>query len=274
MHETSPSTTALLAGAVPAALPVLSRGRHRSPRSGACFMEMASFLAGERWSDHPACTHPLLAQLARDVNDRTSDGARHRLALLVPAVVGLHPQDAATDAHLALLCARRALPVSAQGHQHALAVSLLTGEEVLARLEGRPDGDLSPATRGALEQVPLAATWARRFRAATRSATAPRRRPGRRPGGDGDAATRAYRRHGAPFAVTTSVSGIAAACGIDADAALRDLLADAVALVTGRAAAAATTAGRAAGALTASAPDASAPDRWADACRLTAAARR
>jgi len=28
-------------------------------------MEFASYLAGERWSDHPACTHPLLAVLAR-----------------------------------------------------------------------------------------------------------------------------------------------------------------------------------------------------------------
>ncbi len=28
-------------------------------------MELASYLAGERWSDHPACTHPLLAEAAR-----------------------------------------------------------------------------------------------------------------------------------------------------------------------------------------------------------------
>ena len=50
---------------IPDGMPVLSRGKHRSPRRGACFMELASVLAGERWSDHPACTHPLLAQLAR-----------------------------------------------------------------------------------------------------------------------------------------------------------------------------------------------------------------
>lgn len=65
---------------VPDLLPLLARGRHRSPRRGACFMELASYLAGERWSDHPACTHPLLARLARDVNDLTSDDARPRLA--------------------------------------------------------------------------------------------------------------------------------------------------------------------------------------------------
>src|SRR3954451_19465820 len=35
---------------VPDMMPVLSRGRHRNPRKGACFMELASFVAGERWS--------------------------------------------------------------------------------------------------------------------------------------------------------------------------------------------------------------------------------
>ena len=67
---------------LPALLPTLSRGKHRSPRKGACFMEFASLLAGERWSDHPACTHPLLAAVARHVNDYTSDAARARLAEL------------------------------------------------------------------------------------------------------------------------------------------------------------------------------------------------
>ncbi|MEJ7744096.1 MAG: hypothetical protein WKF73_17085 [Nocardioidaceae bacterium] len=43
---------------LPDVVPVLSRGKHRNPRKGACFMEFASFLAGERWSDHPRCTHP------------------------------------------------------------------------------------------------------------------------------------------------------------------------------------------------------------------------
>ena len=58
---------------VPDLVPQLSRGKHRNPRKGACFMELASYLAGERWSDRPACTHRLLAHLARLVNDCTSD---------------------------------------------------------------------------------------------------------------------------------------------------------------------------------------------------------
>ena len=55
---------------LPDGIPVLSRGRHRTPRRGACFMEFASVLAGERWSDHPSCTHPVLGQLARQVNEQ------------------------------------------------------------------------------------------------------------------------------------------------------------------------------------------------------------
>ena len=78
---------------VPDGIPVLSRGRHRTPRRGACFMEFASVLAGERWSDHPSCTHPLLGQLARQVNDNISDDGRQELALLIPSVVGRRGND-------------------------------------------------------------------------------------------------------------------------------------------------------------------------------------
>src|SRR5829696_8481888 len=90
----------------PVVLPILSRGKHRSPRKGACFMEFASLLAGERWSDHPACTHPLLAAVARHVNDHTSDAARARLAELIPSVIGLTGQDLHIDARIALGSAR------------------------------------------------------------------------------------------------------------------------------------------------------------------------
>ena len=73
----------------PELIPVLSRGKHRNPRRGGCFMEMASYLAGERWSDRPACTHPLLAAVARDVNDYTSDAGRSRL--VGPITDGISP---------------------------------------------------------------------------------------------------------------------------------------------------------------------------------------
>src|SRR5829696_7826310 len=142
---------------LPELMPVLSRGRHRSPRRGACFMELASFLAGQRWSDHPACTHPLLAALARQVNDRTGDAGRQRLAGLIPSVIGLTGDDPRLDVLIAGRCART-----------AMAVAILTGERVLAGLDGRPAGSLSAGSlsvgsRQALDRAPAAARWARQF---------------------------------------------------------------------------------------------------------------
>jgi hypothetical protein len=69
-------------------MPILSRGCHESPAEGACFMELASFLAGERWSDRPKCTHPVLAGIARLVNDYMTDEGRHRLLPLLPRYMG------------------------------------------------------------------------------------------------------------------------------------------------------------------------------------------
>src|SRR3954462_848549 len=83
-------------------VPMLSRGKHRHPRRGACFMEFASYLAGERWSDHPSCTHPLLARLARLVNDYTGDSRRQRLVELVPDVIGLTSDDVRVDLRITL----------------------------------------------------------------------------------------------------------------------------------------------------------------------------
>src|ERR671931_1256849 len=122
----------------PALLPMLARGKHRNPRKGACFMELASLLAGERFSDHPSCTHPLLAALARHVNDYTSDAARPRLAGLIPSVIGLTGDDLHIDARIALRSATTALPVAAVGRQRVMAVSVLACDRGLAHLDRRP----------------------------------------------------------------------------------------------------------------------------------------
>jgi hypothetical protein len=47
-------------------------------------MELASLVAGEPWSDHPACVHPVLAAVARGVNDAVTEASRPRLGALVP----------------------------------------------------------------------------------------------------------------------------------------------------------------------------------------------
>jgi len=84
----------------PDGLPRLSRGSHLGPQEGACFMEYASVLAGEPFSDQPRCTHPLLAELARMVNDSVSDAGRQRLLPLVPSVIGRTTPDPRAAARL------------------------------------------------------------------------------------------------------------------------------------------------------------------------------
>jgi hypothetical protein len=173
-------------------------------------MELASYLAGERWSDHPGCTHPLLAAAAREVNDYTSDAGRSRLAALIPSVIGLTGNDLHVEARIALRCARTALPVVAAERQQTMAVSVLACERVLAGLDGRPAGWLGDQSRRALAQVPHAAQWARTF---TR---------------DIPISPKAFRRHSAPATVHGAVEGIAQACVPQPDEMLRDLLIGAI----------------------------------------------
>src|SRR4051794_2697271 len=112
----------------PQGVPVLARGKHRSPRSGACFMEFASWLAGEKFSDHPACTHPLLATVARGVNDNLTDAGRRRIVRLISEVVGVVGTDPLVDVTITVRAAVMAIPVAAFDQQKALAVGLLRCE--------------------------------------------------------------------------------------------------------------------------------------------------
>jgi hypothetical protein len=194
----------------PELVPQLSRGKHRNPRKGACFMELASYLAGEKWSDHPRCTHPLLAALGRLVNDHTSDVGRSDLAPLVPSVIGLTSDDPRVDVRIALRAATTALPIAAAERQRALAVAVLASEHVLARLDGQPPGTISAGSSEALAEVPDAERWARDFARGTRISL------------------RGFRRHAAPNTVAQSVVGIAHACVRDPDPILRDLLSGAI----------------------------------------------
>lgn len=187
----SPRTTPAGAVDVPDGLPVLSPGRHRTPRTGACFMEWASLLAGERFSDHPACTHPLLAHLARMVNDATSDRGRAELAPLVPSVVGLTGDDPRTVYDVAVAAALVALPVVGEEDRRVLAAGVLTCERLRVIRADRADGadgapaertrrrggrtavvprrnhdvlaEVRPGTRAVLMDVPDATAWAVSF---------------------------------------------------------------------------------------------------------------
>ncbi|NEM91681.1 hypothetical protein [Galbitalea soli] len=194
-----------------AIMPVLSAGRHRSPRRGACFMEYASYLAGLRWSDRPACTHPSLAALARLVNDLTSDDARSRLVIHVPSVVGLTGDDPRVPVVVSALAAAAALPVACESRQHALATALLRCETLMAGMTG-PSVELARArTRRAFEQAPGMEAWARRFL-----------------GAEGVRTAVPLTAHDEAILRTAAI-GIADACTDDRDARLGRLLADAIA---------------------------------------------
>jgi hypothetical protein len=150
-------------GSLPDLMPVLSRGKHRTPRSGGCFMEFASYLAGETWSDHPACTHPVLASLARMVNDCSSDDARSRLALLIPSVIGLTGTDKRVEVMLALRAGCEALPVASLERQRVLAVGILTCERHASILDPQLTQQMRTRIRVVFNAAPGAERWARDF---------------------------------------------------------------------------------------------------------------
>jgi hypothetical protein len=158
----------------------------------------------------PPAPTPLLAALARHVNDHTSDAGRQRLTHLIPSVIGLTGEDLHIDARIALRSATMALPVVAAEHQRVMAVSVLTCECVLAGLDGRAPGSLEQQSRLALAKVPHAAAWADQFTS------------GVRPSHKG------FRRQAAPTIVQDAVQGIAQACVPDPDGMLHALLIQAI----------------------------------------------
>jgi hypothetical protein len=175
-------------------------------------MEFASYLGGERWSDSPPCTHPLLASLARLVNDRVSDDTRQSLLSLVPDVIGLTSKDLRVDVVIALRAAAAALPVAAEERQRVMALAILIGERLLADLEGRPGSPMSLRSQRSLDSAPGAAAWAVRH--------------GCRSG----PSQRLFRRQTAPAIVRFAVDGIWQLPNVpDPDPLLRELLVGAIA---------------------------------------------
>ena len=67
----------------------LHQGRHQ-PDSTFCVMEAVAFVAGEPWSDHPACACPIITSLLIRWNDRLPNNAeRDRLLKhFIPRIVG------------------------------------------------------------------------------------------------------------------------------------------------------------------------------------------
>jgi len=192
-------------------VPILSAGSHRDASEGACFMEYASYLAGEPWSDHPTCTHPLLAHLAREVNDWMSDAGRHTLTPLIPTVIGMTCDDPMAYPLLVARVVRTALPRVAHQDQLVLAVALIRAEQVVAELEGRPRTSRSEASRQVLEETTPASRWAESFlklRPLPRLVT--------------------YFRRAAPNSITAAIHAAVRSVHTDPDQLLRQLLTEGI----------------------------------------------
>ena len=192
---------------VPEGVPQLSRGKHRSPKSGACFMEFASYLAGEPWSDSPQCTDPLLAHVARGVNDLLPDARRGEIAPEIPRVIGLRGDHRILAPVIAMRAAATALPVVSAGRQAALAVALVA-------LPGLLPADVAPGVRAAAQQALDAVPLARRAALEQVAKRRPRERD--------------LRRSGCAFTVQVAISGIAEAAVEDPETLLVELLKDAL----------------------------------------------
>jgi hypothetical protein len=171
-------------------------------------MEFASFLAGEPWSDHPACTHPLLGQLARRVNDLASDHGRQELVPLIPDVVGRRGDDRTWVTLPVVIAAEPILEVP-EATQRILAAGLLSALQVCTQA-GPELAATGLTARAALDLVPGAVAWAERLPVVTRMTS------------------RIFATRSAPTMIRCTVDGIVASGTPDCDARLRALLETAI----------------------------------------------
>ena len=97
---------------LPSGLPRLQAGAHLVPEDGACLMEYVSVLAGVPFSDHPRCTDPILATVARLVNDSCTDAGRPLLTAFAHVLSGTGPGDACRTAAIVRAAVRSACLVA------------------------------------------------------------------------------------------------------------------------------------------------------------------
>jgi hypothetical protein len=78
----------------------LSKGKHTSPERGACVMELASMLAGERFTDHPRSVSRVIAAFLRGYNDLVDHERRQDLYRYAALCVGTTDGDTVEEARV------------------------------------------------------------------------------------------------------------------------------------------------------------------------------
>ncbi|MBR0682770.1 hypothetical protein GXW74_19920 [Roseomonas eburnea] len=137
----------------------LSTGAH-DPDSGAmCVMEAVAFVAGEPWSDSPACACPVIAAFCRAWNDGLPDDERNALLRpLIPRLVG-------TRGSRALEHRRALMAADYLVREHTSAwlrlAGLTTQADALSSLPEITDMAQVPSIRGAIEAARADAMKAR-----------------------------------------------------------------------------------------------------------------
>jgi hypothetical protein len=63
-------------------------GAHDQFEKGHCAMELVSWLAGEKFSDRPSCTSPVLSSFLVRLNDGLPEDLRQELKPYLPRVIG------------------------------------------------------------------------------------------------------------------------------------------------------------------------------------------
>lgn len=121
----------------------LERGKHGSPRDGACVMELVSMLAGEPFTDSPVCVSPIVAAFLRAYNDAVDDDRRQELHDYASRAVGTRA-SATVERRRAERCLEVLHAIRGGGLLAHLAGpwSLPSGLAGMERLAGRVARDL------------------------------------------------------------------------------------------------------------------------------------
>ena len=110
---------------------LLGRGQHTDPRDGCNVLELASVLAGERWSTSPQSVHPALATAAETVNDLLTDDRKRLLVPLAPWLPGTNSADPRIWPAVTSACIRTALASAPGPDQPRLLAELNRAQEWL-----------------------------------------------------------------------------------------------------------------------------------------------
>jgi hypothetical protein len=138
----------------------LYSGSHEEPTNGiqACAMELVSWIAGEKWSDHPECTCPVIGAFMRSWNDGLPDDERTTLLLpLIPRLVGTRGSKA-LEKRRALMAADWLVRVNTPAWLRLAGLTLHA--DSLASLPEITSLEQVPSIKGPIEAARIDATTA------------------------------------------------------------------------------------------------------------------